>query len=165
MGKDISSGGNQRDSLPSNFATPTNVFSESDKPPYFYVPRGVTWVRINEKWSMRLIEVTSDNRCPRMVVCEVAGNATAKVEFSYFNGVTSTNWYETFAVEGANRFPPPDGPFKKALLRPLSISIKNEKQPALQITMADLRPYALRNFFTNLEEIPYTALFLIEGLK
>lgn len=137
-------------------------FPEPDKSPYYYVALNTNWIKVNKRWSVRMAEVLSDGRCPTMVVCEVAGRATVKIELQFTDGNETEKWFETLTVEGVNRFPMPDGALKPTLLKTAVVSPPNYKtQSGIKITLCDLRPYPRKEFPRDIPAIPYKGLLLI----
>ncbi len=146
----------------------SGIFPEPNKAPYFYVPLGKDWVKINDNWSIRLDEVISDTRCPLGVVCETCGEAKVKVQFMQPDVSYYKAYFETLEVYGLNRFPMPNGEIKPTMLKPITINRKHavsNKEIGFKITFVDLRPYPDKQNSLDLKKINYTALFLVEAIK
>lgn len=144
------------------------IFPEPNKPPYFYAEAGGDWVKINEHWSIRFVEVISDDRCPFGSVCETSGKGIVKVQLMQPDVDYYKAYFETLMVHGLNRYPMPNGELKPTMLVPVTIEnihIISKKQIGFKITLADLRPYPEKKFVEDVKRIQYRGLFHIEELN
>ncbi|HMQ02085.1 MAG TPA: hypothetical protein PKD79_03385 [Candidatus Doudnabacteria bacterium] len=137
------------------------IFPEAGAPSLFRV--GSDWVEINRNWSIRLDEVISDERCPYLLTCETSGWAKINFQLQQSNVDYYQAYMETFEVSGLNRWPMPDGEIKEALLRPRTIEKKdiNNQSINFQLTVLDLRPYPVKQFFMEPSKLDYVALIKI----